>query len=184
MKILLCFIILLIGCNQNNQLFQQSIEHYHADGGIYFLYDIQKRKIADKLAINFDLNQVYTADLPELELKQEIKPEQLLQTYIEKIKNDCNLLKILRKNVLSGALKRANVEGVEVFGLGATSENYQTGKIVTTFIGHFVTNGKTYVLLVILDNPKPLKETYGFRTASWNVAPITSELITALTRKK
>ena len=31
-----------------------------------------------------------------------------------------------------------------------------------------------YVIVAMLDDPKPTKDTYGFHTAGWNVAPVVS----------
>jgi cell division protein FtsI (penicillin-binding protein 3) len=34
-----------------------------------------------------------------------------------------------------------------------------------------------YVLLVLLDDPQPLPETYGFATAGWNAVPTAGRII-------
>jgi cell division protein FtsI (penicillin-binding protein 3) len=37
-----------------------------------------------------------------------------------------------------------------------------------------------YVIVVMLDEPKATKETYGFTTAGWNVAPVVSRTISRI----
>jgi cell division protein FtsI (penicillin-binding protein 3) len=37
-----------------------------------------------------------------------------------------------------------------------------------------------YVIVVMLDEPKATKETYGFTTAGWNVAPVVSKTISRI----
>jgi cell division protein FtsI (penicillin-binding protein 3) len=37
-----------------------------------------------------------------------------------------------------------------------------------------------YVIVVMLDEPKATKETFGFTTAGWNVAPVVSRTISRI----
>ena len=37
-----------------------------------------------------------------------------------------------------------------------------------------------YVIVVMLDEPKATKETYGFTTAGWNVAPVVSRTVSRI----
>ncbi len=37
-----------------------------------------------------------------------------------------------------------------------------------------------YVVLAMLDEPKGIKETYGFRTAGWNAAPLVGSIVTRI----
>ena len=41
-------------------------------------------------------------------------------------------------------------------------------------------NDPRYVVLVSIDEPKALKETYGFATAGWNAAPTVAAVISRL----
>ena len=50
-------------------------------------------------------------------------------------------------------------------------------KVITTFIGNFEHNIKQYAILVILDEPQPLEETYNFITSGWNAVPTAREII-------
>ncbi len=182
--ILYILTVFLIGCSLNKQLLEQSVKHYKADGVAYLLYDMQRDKITDKQVVNFNLQQEYQPDFTKIGINEQISAEQLLSEYVEKVKNNADVRYFLRQNVLSGEAKKVNMQGTEISGLTATTPKNQTEAVITTFLGHFATDSKTYALLVILDNPQPLKETYGFRSAGWNAVNLSRELITALTSKK
>ena len=177
-------ILLLAGCCTNEKLLQKSIEDYHADGGAYVFYDMQNNNLLEKQAISFDLQQIYQPDFSKIGLTSNITAERLLKQYIQLVKNDKNLQVFLRQNVLSGEAKKVNINNLEIFGITATTLKGQDKEVITTFLGHFTKDNRSYALIVLLDNPQPLKKTYGFRTAGWNVTNLARELITALTSGK
>lgn len=94
--------------------------------------------------------------------------------------------KLMRLVVTDGSGKRANVRGYEVGGKTGTanklSENgrYVDKKVRTTFVSAFPISDPKYALIVMLDEPKPLKETWGFVTSGWNTVPTASKIITAI----
>ena len=53
-------------------------------------------------------------------------------------------------------------------------------KVRTTFISAFPISDPKYALLVMMDEPKATKETFGFSTAGWNSVPTASEIIAAV----
>ncbi|MDO9488482.1 MAG: penicillin-binding transpeptidase domain-containing protein, partial [Sphingomonadaceae bacterium] len=57
---------------------------------------------------------------------------------------------------------------------------YKKNAVINTFAGVFPMDDPRYVVVAMLDEPQPLKETYGFRTAGWNVAPVVSKVITRI----
>lgn len=54
---------------------------------------------------------------------------------------------------------------------------YSKTKLLTTFTGVFPMDDPQYLVLVILDEPQGLKETYGFATAGWNSGPTTGKIM-------
>ena len=94
--------------------------------------------------------------------------------------------KLMRLVVTDGSGKRANVSGYEVGGKTGTANKlsergrYVDKKVRTTFVSAFPISDPTYALIVMLDEPKPLKETWGFVTAGWNTVPTASKIISAV----
>ena len=79
--------------------------------------------------------------------------------------------------------KKARIKGIEIGGKTATAEKRDAnGKIdkvrnLTAFAGVFPINAPQYVLLVILDEPKGVQESFGLRTAAWNAVPTAGKII-------
>lgn len=97
--------------------------------------------------------------------------------------NSNQMKEFLRSVVVKGAGKRANIKDIKVMGKTGTANKlneegrYEDKKVITTFISNFEHNNKQYAILVILDEPQPLEETYNFVTSGWNAVPTTKELI-------
>ena len=92
---------------------------------------------------------------------------------------------LLRLVVTKGTGKKADAPGYRVGGKTGTAEKlvggrYAGNKVVTTFAGVFPMDEPRYVMVVMLDEPKPTADTYGFRTAGWNVAPVVSRTISRI----
>ena len=60
---------------------------------------------------------------------------------------------------------------------GSAEKYHNRSLLVTTFAGVFPMDEPRYVIVAMLDEPKGTKETYGFRTAGWNVAPVISKTV-------
>ncbi len=91
----------------------------------------------------------------------------------------------LRAVVVRGTGRRANVEGYQVIGKTGTADKLENGrynhkKSMSTFISGFPASAPRYALLVVIDNPKASKETYGYTTAGWNAVPISKNIISAV----
>lgn len=89
---------------------------------------------------------------------------------------------LLRLVVAAGTGKKADAPGYRVGGKTGTAEKivggrYTHGAVVTTFAGVFPMDAPRYVVIAMLDEPKGTKETYGFHTAGWNVAPVIKETV-------
>ena len=50
-------------------------------------------------------------------------------------------------------------------------------KNLTAFVGIFPVNAPQYTILVVLDEPKGTKETFGLRTAAWNAVPTAGKIL-------
>ena len=92
---------------------------------------------------------------------------------------------LLRLVVTEGTGKKADAPGYRVGGKTGTAEKlvggrYAGNKVVTTFAGVFPMDEPRYVMVVMLDEPQPTAETFGFRTAGWNVAPVVSRTVSRI----
>ena len=88
---------------------------------------------------------------------------------------------LLRLVVTKGTGKKADAPGYRVGGKTGTAEKYYNRSlVVTSFAGVFPMDEPRYVIVVMLDEPKATAETYGFRTAGWNVAPVVSRTISRI----
>lgn len=94
---------------------------------------------------------------------------------------------LLRAVVTRGTGRRANVEGYQVMGKTGTADKlnengrgYNHNKSISTFISAFPQSDPKYALLVVVDDPKGSKETFGHTEAGWNAVPITKNIIMAV----
>ena len=120
-------------------------------------------------------------------------PTTLLLAYIKLFKNAddyltesqiAKLKSAVSENVKSGKATRANVEGVNVAGLGSTTDKDKDGKeAYTVFLGDFEKDGKNYAIITLLDAPEALKSTYGFNSSAWNAVPLAGEIIKNISSK-
>ena len=86
----------------------------------------------------------------------------------------------LRENVNGGTGstgRKANVENAEVSGITATTEKGSKQVVITTFLGHFKQKNKTYAYVFVMDEPRGLKQTYGWQSAGWNIVPTAGKVI-------
>ena len=93
--------------------------------------------------------------------------------------------KLMRSVVKNGSGKKADIIGYEVGGKTGTANklvngHYDSKSVVTTFVSAFPSSNPQYSLLVMLDNPKRSKETFGYNTAGWNCVPTAKEIIEAI----
>jgi cell division protein FtsI (penicillin-binding protein 3) len=88
---------------------------------------------------------------------------------------------LLRLVVTNGTGKKADAPGYRVGGKTGSAEKYHNRSLlVTTFAGVFPMDEPRYVIVAMLDEPKATAETYGFRTAGWNVAPVISKTVSRI----
>jgi cell division protein FtsI (penicillin-binding protein 3) len=89
---------------------------------------------------------------------------------------------LLRKVVTEGTGKLADVPGYAVGGKTGTAEKavahgYARNALISSFLAVFPMSKPRYVMLVMLDEPKPTAETYGFATAGFTAAPTAARII-------
>jgi cell division protein FtsI (penicillin-binding protein 3) len=92
---------------------------------------------------------------------------------------------LLRLVVMKGTGKKADAPGYRVGGKTGTAQKLINGRyshtvMVTSFAGVFPMDDPRYVIVAMLDEPKATKDTYGFNTAGWNVAPVVSGTISRI----
>jgi cell division protein FtsI (penicillin-binding protein 3) len=92
---------------------------------------------------------------------------------------------LLRLVVTEGTGKNADAPGYRLGGKTGTAEKIVGGKytsahVITSFAGVFPMDEPRYVMVVMLDDPKVLPETYGYHTAGWNAAPVFSRVLSRI----
>lgn len=96
------------------------------------------------------------------------------------------MLDLMRMNVLKGSGGKADAPGLRVGGKTGSAEKaiggrYERNRLVSSFAAVFPTDGRLeaprYLVLILMDEPKGTKETFGFATAGWNAAPAAGRVI-------
>ncbi|MBR1944251.1 MAG: penicillin-binding protein 2 [Alphaproteobacteria bacterium] len=124
-----------------------------------------------------------------------VSPTILIKNKVEKgtrivsSKTSSLVRELMKAVVIYGTGKKVNMEGIEIFcktgtaykrkgkkGYGGSSNRAR----LTTFVGGFPKNNPEYMLLVSLDEPQGIKETYNYATAGWNVVPTAKNIISRL----
>ena len=94
-----------------------------------------------------------------------------------------NLMReLLRLVVQAGTGKAAEAPGYLVGGKTGTAEKtlakgYSTNARLASFVGAFPINDPRYIVLVMVDEPKPNAHSYGFATGGWVAAPVVSRVV-------
>jgi cell division protein FtsI (penicillin-binding protein 3) len=83
---------------------------------------------------------------------------------------------LMRLNAEVGTARKADVKGYYIGGKTGTAEkvingHYAKKKVLTAFTAILPADKPKYQLLIMLDEPQSLKETYGFITSGWNAVP-------------
>ncbi|GGE20303.1 peptidoglycan glycosyltransferase [Aureimonas endophytica] len=92
---------------------------------------------------------------------------------------------LMRLNAKVGSAAKADIDGYHIGGKTGTSEKvvngrYDSGTVLTAFMGIAPAHAPRYLFLTVLDEPKPLKETFGFRTSGWNAVPTTGRVMSRI----
>jgi len=90
--------------------------------------------------------------------------------------------RLLRLVVKNGTGRNADAPGYVVGGKTGTAEKqvdgrYKSNALISSFVGVFPMTAPRYVVMTHLDEPKGIKESYGFATAGWTAAPVVGRVI-------
>ncbi len=94
-----------------------------------------------------------------------------------------NLMReLFRLVVQAGTGKAAEAPGYLVGGKTGTAEKtlakgYSTNARLASFVGAFPISDPRYIVLVMVDEPKPNAHSYGFATGGWVAAPVVSRVV-------
>jgi len=89
---------------------------------------------------------------------------------------------VMRLNATKGSAGKADVAGYFVGGKTGTANkniagHYVEDRVFTTFMAVAPADKPRYLFLTIMDEPQPVEGTFGFRTAGYNVGPVTGSVI-------
>jgi cell division protein FtsI (penicillin-binding protein 3) len=90
--------------------------------------------------------------------------------------------RLMRLVVEHGTGTMAAAPGYVVGGKTGTADkisgrHYAERKLLSSFVGVFPINDPKYLILTMVDEPHPNKQSHGYATAGWTVAPATSRII-------
>ena len=90
--------------------------------------------------------------------------------------------KLMRLVVEHGTGTMAAAPGYVVGGKTGTADkvsgrHYAERKLLSSFVAVFPINDPKYLILTMVDEPHPNKQSHGYATAGWTVAPATSRII-------
>lgn len=94
---------------------------------------------------------------------------------------------LLRLNVSHGTGSKADVKGYLVGGKTGTAEKpgksggYDRKRLISSFLAFFPMDEPKYAVFVMIDEPKGIKQTYGYATGGWVGAPTVSRVIASMT---
>ena len=98
-------------------------------------------------------------------------------------KTSAAMRKLMRLVVTMGTGKKAEVPGYWIGGKTGTAEKvgvhggYARKALLSSFISGFPMTEPRYVVLVMIDEPKGTKETYGFASGGWTAAPTVGRIV-------
>lgn len=92
---------------------------------------------------------------------------------------------LMRLAVTQGTGGNADVKGFLVGGKTGTAEKstrggYDDKRLLSSFIGVFPMDDPKYVVFIMVDEPKGIRETYGYATGGWVAAPAVGRVISSM----
>jgi cell division protein FtsI (penicillin-binding protein 3) len=93
-----------------------------------------------------------------------------------------NMRRLLRLVVENGTGRNASAPGYLVGGKTGTAEkqvndSYKRNALISSFVGVFPSTEPRFVVYVMLDEPKGIRESFGYATGGWTAAPVVGGII-------
>lgn len=100
-------------------------------------------------------------------------------------KTSHRMRQLMRLVVTEGTGSKADVDGYVVGGKTGTAEKpgkggYNKKRLISSFLGFFPMNKPKYAVFIMVDEPKGVKETYGYSTGGWVAAPAVGKTISSM----
>jgi cell division protein FtsI (penicillin-binding protein 3) len=120
--------------------------------------------------------------IPPTFLKRTEAEAMALATRVIKPETSEKMRFLMRLNAEVGTARKADVNGYYIGGKTGTAEkvvngHYAKKKVLTAFTAILPADNPRYQLLIMLDEPQPTKETFGFITSGWNAVPTGGKVI-------
>jgi cell division protein FtsI (penicillin-binding protein 3) len=120
--------------------------------------------------------------IPPTFLKRTEAEALALATRVIKPETSDKMRFLMRLNAEVGTARKADVNGYYIGGKTGTAEkvvngHYAKKKVLTAFTAILPADNPRYQLLIMLDEPQPTKETFGFITSGWNAVPTGGKVI-------
>lgn len=101
----------------------------------------------------------------------------IAETQILSAQTSKEMRQLMREVVASGALGLAEAKGYLPGGKSGTAEKsvgkrYSKNARRSLFVGAFPMTAPQYAVMVMVDEPQPIKETHGYATGGWVAAPV------------
>ena len=131
-------------------------------------------------AINALVNSGYL--IPPTFMKRSKEEAMKLAKVVIKPETSEKMRYLMRLNAEKGTASKANIPGYYVGGKTGTSEKvvggrYSKTKLLNTFTAILPADKPRYQLMIILDEPQAVPESYGFATSGWNAVPTAGRVI-------
>ena len=93
--------------------------------------------------------------------------------------------RLMRMVVTDGTGRNADAQGFLLGGKTGTADKpgrrgYGGGRVISSFVAVFPFDRPRYAILALFDEPKGLKETFGFATGGWVAAPVVKNVVERL----
>lgn len=122
---------------------------------------------------------------PKLVKKEDSLVEQEDAVKVISKETSLKMRQLLRLVVSDGTAKKANIPGYMVGGKTGTADKnlggrYDHNRRISAFVGAFPINDPQYTIFIMVDEPHPNKQSYGYATAGWVAAPAVGRVISSM----